>query len=258
LLILDAAARLRARFGMSHAEQQAPSPITLSSGSEGPVVFCFPSVIATAGPHEFSRFARGFADRCEVVTMRNPGFAAGELLPSTIEAAAAAQAVTIERHANGRAVALVGFSTGGMLAHAAGVQCARAGHRPAAVVLLDTYALDLASDLFVAVIGRMLQGGRARPALTDDTLTAMAAYFRLLMDWRPPASVAPTLLAAAADQSEGDELWSPYDATITVPGDHLTILEDEADATARAVDEWLSTLPRAPKGGRLGKLLRPR
>jgi thioesterase domain-containing protein len=255
LHIIEAASRLRARFGLSHAEEQAPSPLPLARGSKEPVLFCFPSVMATAGPHEFSRFARGFADRCEVVAVRNPGFAAGELLPSTIEAAAAAQAVAIERYANGRAVALVGFSSGGLLAHAAGVQCARDGHRPAAVVLLDTYVPDTASDLFVSVVGRMLQGGRAQPALTDDTLTAMAAYLRLLMESQPPEAAAPTLLVAAADESGGGEPWPHYDATITVPADHLTILEDKAGATAAAVDGWLSTLARGPKGGRLARLL---
>ncbi|HYZ01300.1 MAG TPA: SDR family NAD(P)-dependent oxidoreductase, partial [Candidatus Binatia bacterium] len=134
LLMIEAASRLRAHFGLSHAEEQAPPVIPLSRGSEEPVMFCFPSVIATAGPHEFSRFARGFAGHREVVAMPNRGFAAGELLPSTIEAAAAAYAVAIERHANGRAVALAGFSTGGLLAYAAAVQCARDGLRPAAVV----------------------------------------------------------------------------------------------------------------------------
>jgi polyketide synthase 7 len=257
-LLMIEASRLRARFGLSHAEEQAPPVVPLARGSEEPVLFCFPSVLASAGPHEFSRFARGFADRCEVVAMPNPGFAAGELLPSTIEAAAAAWAVAIERHANGRAVALVGFSTGGLLAHAAAAQCARDGLRPAAVVLLDTYTPDTATDLFAAVVERMLQGGRAHPALTDDTLTAMAAYLRLLIDWRPPATVAPTLLVAAADEAGGGEPWPHYDATITVPADHLTILEDEADATAGAVGEWLSTVAGGPKGGRLARLVRRR
>jgi hypothetical protein len=126
----------------------------------------------------------------------------------------------------------------------------------AAVVLLDTYTPDTSTDLFAAVVDRMLQSGRAHPAITDDALTAMAAYLRLLMDWRPAATVAPTLLVAAADEAGGGEPWPHYDATITVAADHLTILEDEAGATAAAVDEWLSTLARAPKGGRLARLLR--
>jgi hypothetical protein len=36
------------------------------------------------------------------------------------------------------------------------------------------------------------------------------------------------------------------------------MLDDEADATAQAVDEWLSALPAAPKGGLRAKLFRPR
>ena len=107
-----------------------------------PFCICLPSVIATAGAHEFTRFARGFDGRREVAAVSNPGYAPGDLLPSTIEAAAATQAVAIERHAAGRAFALVGYSTGGLLAYAAADQCARDGVEPAAVVLVDTYAAE--------------------------------------------------------------------------------------------------------------------
>jgi polyketide synthase 7 len=102
--------RLRPCFGLSHAEEQAPSVTSLSKASEIPILFCFPSVIATAGPHEFTGFARGFCDRREAVAVRNPSYEPGGLLPSTVEAAAATQAVAVERDANGRPFARVGFS----------------------------------------------------------------------------------------------------------------------------------------------------
>ena len=259
--LVEAAARLRPRFGLSHAEAQAPTVLPLSEGSEEPILICLPSVIATAGPHEFTRFARGFADRREVAAVSNPGYAPGDLLPSTIEAAAATQAVAIERHAAGRPFALVGYSTGGLLAYAAADQCARDGVAPAAVMLVDTYAPEQMHELTVPVLERMLEAGRAQLDLTDEALTAMVAYLGMLKEWRPSEPVAPTLLVSAAKQISGaaatpGAAWPHRDATVTVSADHLTILEDQADASARAIEDWLSATAPGPRRGRLGKLLR--
>ncbi|MGA6948044.1 MAG: alpha/beta fold hydrolase, partial [Solirubrobacterales bacterium] len=258
--LVEAAAQLRPRFGLSHAESQAPPVIRLSEGSEEPVLLCLPSVIATAGAHEFTRFARGFDGRREVAAVLNPGYAPGDLLPSTIEAAAATQAVAIERHAAGRAFALVGYSTGGLLAYAAAEQCARDGVDPAAVVLVDTYAAEGLDRLKVPVLERMLEADRAHPELTDETVTAMVAYLGMLREWRPSAPVAPTLLVTAAEHLAGDGarnggIWPHRDATVEVSADHMTILEDQADASARAIEDWLSTTAPGPRRGRLGKLL---
>jgi 8,8a-deoxyoleandolide synthase len=263
--MIDAASRLRPRFGLSHAEERASAPIPISEGVDEPVLFCFPSVIATAGPHEFSRLAQGFGDRREVVALPNPGYAVGELLPSTVEAVAATQAVAIERHAEGRSFALIGYSLGGLLAHAAAAQCARDGVIPASVVLIDTQRTDRMSDLLAPLLERMLETERAHPGLTDDALTAMVAYFRLLQDWRPAEPVAPTLLVAADDATSGaaganggSAISPPHDARIAVAADHLTILEDRADATAQLIDEWVGTMPPAPQRGRFARLLRQR
>ena len=262
ITLVEAAARLRPRFGLSHAEDQVPAAIRLSEGLEEPVLLCLPSVIATAGAHEFTRFARGFEGRREVAAVSNPGYGPGDLLPSTIEAAAATQAVAIERHAAGRAFALVGYSTGGLLAYAAADQCARDGVEPAAVVLIDTYTPGQMHQLRIPVLERMLEAGRAQPDLTDETLTAMVAYLGMLQEWRPSAPVAPTLLVTATEDISGaagalsGATWPHRDASVAVSADHLTILEDQAEASARAIEDWLSATGPGPRRGRLGKLLR--
>ena len=257
--LVQAAARLRPRFGLSHAEDQEPPVIRLSEGSEEPVLICVPSVIATAGAHEFTRFARNFGDRREVAAVSNPGYAPGDLLPSTIDAAAATQAVAIERHVAGRAFALVGYSTGGLLAYAAANQCARDGVEPAAVVLLDTYTPEQTHEVTVPVLERMFQAGRAQPDLTDEALTAMVAYLGMLQEWRPAEPVAPTLLVTAAEDISGGAVsgatWPHRDAVVAVSADHLTILEDHADASAHAIEDWLSAIAPGPRRGRLSKLL---
>ena len=118
LALAEAAAGLRPRFGVSHTEEQAPTPIVLARGDADPIVFCIPSLVASSGPHEYARLAKGFGNRHDAVALPAPGFRSDELLPSTLEAVAGAQAAAIKRYADGRPVALVGYSTGGLLAYA--------------------------------------------------------------------------------------------------------------------------------------------
>jgi acyl transferase domain-containing protein/NADPH:quinone reductase-like Zn-dependent oxidoreductase/acyl carrier protein len=263
--LVEAASRLRPRFGLSHSEYDAPPATALAHGPHEPVLFCVPSVIATGGPQEFTRLARALDGQREVVALPNPGYRAGERLPSTIEAAAAAQAEAILRHADGRSFALAGFSTGGLVAYATAALCAHDGRPPAAVVLIDTYTADTMGDLLAPVIDRMLQGGRAHPSLTDTALTAMMAYFRMLSDWRPAAPVAPTLLVTASQATPGGSgatataTWPHRDDIVTVEADHFTVLEEHAESTAHAIDAWLGALPVATETpGRLARLIRRR
>jgi thioesterase domain-containing protein len=256
--IAEAAARLRPRFGVSHSEDEAPAVIPLAAGEAEPVVFCIPSLIASSGPHEYARLARGFAGRREVVAVPVPGFAADELLPSMLDAVAAAQAAAIKRHADGCPVALVGFSTGGLLAYAVAAECAREGIVPAAVVLIDSYTMDTMWPTAQPVFDRMLAGDGEHPAVDDHRLMAMGAYLCLLSAWTPEAPVAPTLLVKAADPVPGvvrvgdwSASWPLRHAAIDLPGTHLTILEDHAQTTARAIDDWLARQPDAgPARGR--------
>ena len=157
--------------------------------------------------------------------------------------------------------AVIGHSTGGLLAYAATDQCARDGVGPAAVVLVDTYAAEAMHRLTVPVLDRMLEAGRAQPEMTDETLTAMVAYLGMLREWDPPAPAAPTLLVTAAQHLTGatganGATWPHRDATVEVAADHLTILEEEADASGRAIEDWLGAPDPGARRGRLGKLLR--
>ena len=115
--------------------------------------------------------------------------------------------------------------------------------------------------LTVPVLERMLEAGRAHPEITDETLTAMVAYLGMLREWRPSDPVAPTLLVTAAEHLSGAAAPTVRPGRTatppsTVSADHLTILEDQADASARAIEDWLSATAPGPRRGRLGKLLR--
>ena len=101
LALAEAAAGLRPRFGVSHTEEQAPTPIPLARGERDPILFCIPSLVASSGPHEYARFAKSFENGREVVAVPAPGFRSDELLPSTLEAVAGAQAAAIKSYADG-------------------------------------------------------------------------------------------------------------------------------------------------------------
>jgi acyl transferase domain-containing protein/thioesterase domain-containing protein len=246
IAVAEAAARLRPKFGLSHTDAQAPTVVPLARGEQEPILFCFPSLVAIAGPHEYARFAKAFQGRRDVVTVPAPGFGPGELLPSTLEAAVVAQATAIRRHADGRNVAFVGYSTGGVLAHAVANECAREGLAPTAVVLIDSYTMDAVWRVSDPVFDRMLASEGSHPAVSDETLTAMGAYLGMLSSWTPGKAVAPTLLVRAGDPMTGVDrngdwqaTWPQCHTTVDVPGTHLTILEERADTTARMVEEWL-------------------
>jgi malonyl CoA-acyl carrier protein transacylase/acyl carrier protein len=251
----EAAARLRPRFGLSHMDGQAPAVVGLAGGGDDPIVVCIPSLVASSGPHEYARFAKAFAGRREVVAVPVPGFAPDALLPSRFDAAVGAQVAAIRRHAHDRRVALVGFSTGGLLAYAVAEQLAREGIAPAAVVLIDSYTASTMWPIADAVFDRMLSGEGAHPAVDDDRLTAMGGYLGLLSGWTPGEPVAPTLLVKAANPVPGmvragdwTASWPLRHAAIALAGTHLTLLEDNAQATADAVDDWLVRHP--PGSGR--------
>jgi surfactin synthase thioesterase subunit len=251
LALAEAAAALRPRFGVSHTEEQAPTPIPLAKGERDPILFCIPSLVASSGPHEYARFAKSFENGREVVAVPAPGFRSDELLPSTLEAAAGAQTEAIKTYAGSRRVALVGFSTGGLLAYAVARECTREGIAPTAVVLIDSYTMDTMWRIADPVFDRMLAGEAPESLVTDETLTAMGMYLGMLSTWTPDEPVAPTLLVTAGDPMPGlasigdwTATWKLRHSAVELPGSHFTILEDHSDTTARVVEEWLVRHPK--------------
>ena len=178
-----------------------------------------------------------------------PGFLRGELLPATLEVAVETQADAVQLGAAGAPVVLLGHSTGGLLAYAVASHLERIGVRPAAVVLIDTYPMSTLYKILPGALDGMFEREEAGVSINDIRLTAMGAYGRLLAEWEPTQIATPTLLLKATKPiayktraPEGPSWPFPHCA-VDVPGDHFTIMEAHASATARAVEDWLlSTL----------------
>ena len=210
-------------------------------------MICFPSFIGR--PQEYARFARGFRGIRAVSVIPAPGFAVAEPLPATAGALIAAHAQTNSTAAGGAPFVLAGHSSGGLVAHAVATRLERDGRPPAAIVLLDTFTPEGSrlEDFWSVLPETVLADGEQRE---DAWLTAMAHYFWL--DWTALDQTSlPTLLVRAReplDGSPGDAGWQPdwpWSGNLTVidvPGNHFTMMADQASTTARAVDDWLTRL----------------
>jgi acyl transferase domain-containing protein/thioesterase domain-containing protein len=252
--LLDAAARLRPAFDAPESGE-LPEPVGLTEGSTAPALICFPSVLATSGPHQYARFAAEFAGERDVTVLPLPGFARGERLPATLDALAEAAAAAVLEHAGEAPFVLAGYSSGALLAHAVAQRLEKSGTFPEAVVLLDAYRLDAAnrSTLGPALLDGMTERVGDLVPVDDTRLTAMAGYLRLLEDWEPAAVKAPVLLARASEPVPGwparddwRSSWSHTHTAFDLPGDHFSVIEENARLTARSVRGWLRSVTATP------------
>ncbi|MFJ8637412.1 type I polyketide synthase [Streptomyces sp. NPDC093568] len=242
---LAQAARERPAFTALEAAD-LPEPVRLAQGGERPRLLCLPTVLATSGPHQFARFAAPFAGERDVVGLSLPGFRDGERLPATLEALVEASAQAVRRASDGTPFVLVGYSSGGIVAHETARLLESAGVFPDALILLDTYELgDTArSAATPELMTRMLSRFDELGDLNDTRLTAMAGYLGLLDGWQPAPLKSPVLLVRPSDPLPGSAqgAWQQQSETAGVPGDHFSMIEEHAPDTAAAVVHWLAAL----------------
>ncbi|MEU5999375.1 alpha/beta fold hydrolase [Streptomyces sp. NPDC047197] len=243
---LQAAAAGRPTFTTGERPAGPPESVLVSDGPATPAVVCVPSFLAGSGPHQFARFAAGFAHRPRMSALTLPGLGTSPLLPGSWRAAVEALAAAALHTAGGAPLVLVGHSIGGVLAHAAAASLERAGHRVEGVVLIDTYEPEPAQQqaVFAWAMGRILARDGALGDLDDDGVLAMGGYLRLFDTWAPDPLTAPALLLTAEqgpDTPDGAawRLWQAADTVTPVTGDHFSLLEEHAAHTARTVEDWL-------------------
>ncbi|MFF4324794.1 SDR family NAD(P)-dependent oxidoreductase, partial [Streptomyces sp. NPDC001568] len=248
--LLMQASRFRPSFASAAELRKAPALVRLARGDDGPGLVCFSSILSISGPHQYARFASGFRGRRDVHAMAAPGFLRGEQLPSTVGAVIEAQAEAVLKHTDGSPFVLLGHSSGGMLAHAVAGRLEAAGVFPEAVVLVDIYSHD--DDAILGIQPGLSEGVDERQGsyvpVDDSRLLAMGAYFRLFGGWKPEAVKSPTLLVRAQEQffdwnraTDGDwrSYWDLEHTVVDAPGNHFTMMEQHAQATAGVVEAWL-------------------
>ncbi|MEU5032194.1 type I polyketide synthase [Streptomyces milbemycinicus] len=250
--LLSAASVFRPSFRVGSGEV-APKFVRLAqvaaedatSGGEAaehtpPVLICLPTVAAISSAYQYSRFASALQGLRDVWYAPAPGFLVGELLPADVDAVTHLFAEAVLRFTEGAPFALAGHSAGGWLTYSVTSHLESLGVRPEAVVAMDAYLPDegiapVASALTSEIFDRVTEFVEV-----DYTrLTAMGGYFRIFSGWTPPQIDTPALFIRGRDGEQSPPVWGVPHTVMDVAGDHFTMLEEHAGATARHVDQWL-------------------
>jgi len=256
--LLGEASRFRATFAAGEAQASSIEPVRLAEGPESPTLVLIPSAGPMSGPHEYVRFAAGFAGERQVLALPLPGFIAGEPLPGTIAAAAEALAGAIPKAQIDDGVILAGHSSGGWVAHAIAAHLEDSGAPPLSLVLIDTYSPE--ATLLDAMMPRVLEGihdaSEAGAGVDDVRLTAMGGYRRIFTDWKPDELTIPTAMVRATESAwatlpdlngEWRASWPLAHQCVDVAGDHFTMMTDHASSTAEAVRDVVVAQARCRK-----------
>ncbi|MCC4597097.1 SDR family NAD(P)-dependent oxidoreductase [Xanthomonas campestris pv. phormiicola] len=248
---LAEAAAGRAHFTEDQAAQRAPTPIWLRQEQGLPLLICVNSFIPARVNLTYQRLSGELEERYAVATLPLPGYA-GDPLPASASAAALALALAVERCADGRPFALLGFSTGGLVAYAAAEHLQRRDIRPSAVCLIDSYPpATMRPEVLEEVLREWLDSRGDFWASDDGGLSAMAHYLALFgRGWTPQPLAAPVLLLQAeqapasvdADDAQAwPHLWPRLARVVRTPGRHFTLLTEQVRQTARHLRAVLAT-----------------
>ncbi|GHG49689.1 type I polyketide synthase [Streptomyces griseocarneus] len=248
------ASRLRPVFTAADAGEHLPTPVRLARGEEGPHLVCFGPYMAPSGVHQYARFAAAFGGRRSIWALPEPGFGPHEALPGDVAALLEVHAGAIAASVGDEPVVLVGYSSGGWVAHAVACHLERLGRPVEGVVMLDSFTRrEGMGDRFQSAVAQEQSERFDFVSSPGTQLTAMGGYLRIFDGWDAPTAAAPTLVVRAgewmadATATADDRPAAPDHAdTVTeVPGNHYTLMERHAESTAAAVDEWVVKLGTA-------------
>jgi acyl transferase domain-containing protein len=245
--VLAAASKFRTSLRPAEELSTRAGQLLVSNGQSDLTLVCVPSFLAGSGPHQFARFAAELRPRRKVSALVLPGFGDSRRLPVSWSVAIDAMATAARLAAAGAPFVLVGYSIGGVLAHAIAAKLQHDSDSPTGVVMIDTFEPDRAelATVFGWAMGQIIDRDHEYVVINDDNILAMGTYLRLFHEWEPDTISAPTLLLSAdspaTDRSaHGWGAWQVADHIVSVPGNHFSIMEENAERSALAVDAWLS------------------
>ncbi|MER7764205.1 SDR family NAD(P)-dependent oxidoreductase [Streptomyces sp. NPDC097619] len=242
--LLTGAARFRPSFGSAAELGGADHVARLASGDADTKIVCVPSFVVGSSPHQFMRFADGFAGERDVFACTLPGYRDAEPAPGSWDAAVEVLTASIARAVGDAPFVLVGYSTGGVLAHSVAARFEAAGTAPVGVVLIDTPMPETAEEtngVFSSVMAQILDREPRSGAVSDEEWLTMGAYMRLLDAHTPVPVAAPSLMIRADVPLTADSWpsWEVADSEVKLAADHFALIEAEAAETAEAVRRWL-------------------
>ncbi|WP_411104557.1 SDR family NAD(P)-dependent oxidoreductase [Streptomyces sp. cmx-4-9] len=245
--LLTGAARFRPTFTSAAELAGDEYAVQLASGGGRTKVVCVPSFVVGSSPHQFMRFADGFAGERDVYACSLPGYRDTEPAPGSWDAAIEVLADSIARAVGEAPFVLVGYSTGGVLAHSLAARFEQRGVQPVGVVLIDTPmpgAGEETNRVFSSVMTEILGREALAGAVTDTDWLTMGAYMRLLAEHTPAPIGARSLMIRADVPLDADTWpsWKVADTEVKIAADHFALIEAEAAETTAATRRWLEEL----------------
>ncbi|MFI9643206.1 SDR family NAD(P)-dependent oxidoreductase [Micromonospora sp. NPDC051925] len=249
LSLLYAVADIRPTFDGPADLPEIPAPRRLARGDQGPAIVCFPSPMALGGDQQYARFTAEFGGARDVWTLPVPGFGRDDSLPASSDAAVRVFAEMVRPIAEQGPYVIVGYSSGGLFAHATAGELERQGHGPTGVVLLDTYLTtgSTTATFFTHMLESLLAKEDTFGEFSSARLSAMGRYIRLLDTCPIEAIDTPVLfvrpqesIVAGSDDDGWRATWETPHTLREVPGDHFTMMEGQVGTTAGVVRDWIS------------------
>ncbi|KWV29693.1 hypothetical protein AWV63_27180 [Micromonospora rifamycinica] len=249
LALLHAVADIRPTFDGPDDLPQVPAPRRLARGDQRSTIVCFPSPMALGGDQQYARFTAEFGGTRDVWTLPVPGFGRDDSLPASADAAVRVFAEMVRPIAEQGPYVIVGYSSGGLFAHATAGELARQGHGPTGVVLLDTYLTtgSTTATFFTHMLESLLAKEATFGEFSSARLSAMGRYIRLLESCPVEAIDPPVLfvrpqesIVAGGDDDGWRATWETPHTLREVPGDHFTMMEGRVGTTAEVVRDWIA------------------
>ncbi|MFD0647454.1 alpha/beta fold hydrolase [Streptomyces malaysiensis subsp. malaysiensis] len=250
-LLLDLAA-LRPK----NTEPLPPTVDRLTAGTSGTRLICVAPIVPLTGPHTYFTLAGALPGDWAITCLTPPGFGAEATLPATRETLVEGLVHAVETSTDGDPadpVVLLGTSSGGILAHETARRLAERGTPVRAVVLVDTYILEspAAQGLQPQLWHALYEREHLADGYTATDLSAYAWMEQLLHTWTPAPTPFPTLLLRASDPLPAPDGTDPVPhgwqtdlphmtTTVTVVGNHFTLVNQHAPTTAGHITEWLA------------------
>jgi acyl carrier protein/pimeloyl-ACP methyl ester carboxylesterase len=252
MLLMAGLADFRPTFSGTEELANVPRPLTVSRGPATPGVVCLPPFVGRSGPQEYARLAGWFQETRPMSVLAEPGFREGEPLPASLSDLVRVQVDIVTRSMPEASFVLLGYSTGGLVAHALARHLEDIGRAPSGLVLVDTFPppeKGLTGFQWSGLLDAALKRN-AEDVADGAWLTAMAHYFNF--DWHEigPSDV-PTLQVQAKDPIPGAMglttekltwVFSRHSTAVGVSGDHFSMLGEHVDSTAAVIEQWLSEL----------------
>ncbi len=251
--LLHIAAQTRDQFYAHQELDERPEITRLTDGAATPRIICIAPPMAAGGVRQYARLATKLRTARDVLGVAPVGSRAGEPLPGDYAAATKALHRPILDAAAGEPFILLGFSSGGLLAHSVAEQLeALGGPAPAGVVLVDTYRVVEGGEwLLKPIAENMVTNEAAFDRFDPARLTAMGQYIQVLRSIELGEVTAPTLYLQCSRRMPGApeqvEQWQaqPWDErqqVEVVDADHFSVLHEGSTQVAAAIEEWIAGL----------------